>query len=56
MVVKEEEGLFVLLPSCRGGEGGGWGGEEKAGRDGEDRTGAQWKRKRRDRWCRLSEA
>lgn len=35
VVVKEEEGLFVLLPGCGGGrgggrEGGGWRGEEKA--------------------------
>lgn len=30
MVVKEEEGLFVLLPGCEGGgEEGGWRGEER---------------------------
>ena len=42
----------MLLPSCEGGEGG-WRGEDK---DGDDGTGAQQKRKGRDRWGRVDSA
>lgn len=41
MVVKEEEGLFVLLPGCKGGgEGGGWREERRRDRGtAEERVG-----------------
>lgn len=44
VVVKEEEGLFVLLPGCRGGEGGREGGRRM--------ERGKRRRKGRERWTR----